>query len=130
MKKEGCEGRVLTYELQIKNPNFLVVRIKGKRTVDSIKDATKQIVEKCEENKITKVLVDVREFEERIKFSEIFDLASKDLPKITNNKINKVAIVDLEGFDFNKNFFENVARNRLHNIKIFTEYNDAVQWLS
>jgi len=120
----------LTYELQIKNPNFLVVRIKGKRTVDSIKDATKQIVEKCEENKITKVLVDVREFEERIKFSEIFDLASKDLPKITNNKINKVAIVDLEGFDFNKNFFENVARNRLHNIKIFTEYNDAVQWLS
>jgi hypothetical protein len=120
----------LTFELQIKNPNFLAIKIKGKRTVDSIKDVTKQIVEKCEENKITKVLVDVREFEERIKFSEIFDLASKDLPKITNNKINKVAIVDLEGFDFNKNFFENVARNRLHNVKIFTEYNDAVQWLS
>ncbi|KYK23484.1 hypothetical protein AYK24_07515 [Thermoplasmatales archaeon SG8-52-4] len=120
----------MTYELEIKKPSFLVIKIKGKRTVDSIKEVTKQIVEKCEDNKISKVLVDVREFEERIKFSEIFDLASKQLPKIINNKINKVAIVDLKGFDYNKNFFENVARNRSHDVKIFTEYNEAVQWLS
>jgi hypothetical protein len=120
----------LTYELEINKHNFLVVKVKGKRSVDSIKDVTKQIVDKCEDAKISKVLVDVREFKDRIKFSDIFDLTSKELPMIINSKINKVAIVDLEGFDFNKNFFENVARNRSHNVKIFTNYNDAVQWLS
>ena len=116
--------------MEIKKPNYLFVKVKGKRSVDSIKEATTQIVEKCNKHKCTKVLVDVRDFTERIYFSEIFDLVSKSLPEIINHKINKVAIVDIDGHDFNKQFFENVAINRGHNVKIFTDMNSALQWLS
>ena len=106
------------------------MKVKGKRTVESIKEATTQIVEKCNKHKCTKVLVDVRDFKERIFFSEIFDLVSKDLPDIIQHKINKVAIIDIEGHNFNKQFFENVAVNRGHNVKIFTDFNNAIQWFS
>ena len=86
----------------------------------------KKITEKCKKHKCSKVLVDVREFTERIYFSEIFDLVSKELPEIIKHRINKVAIVDVKGFNFNKQFFENVAINRGHNVKIFTDINNAI----
>ena len=81
------------------------MKVKGKRSVNSIKEATKQIVEKCTEHKCTKVLVDVRDFTNRISFSEIFNLVSKNLPNIINDKIKKLAIVDIKGHSFNKDFF-------------------------
>ena len=114
----------------MKKPNYLYVKVKGKRSVDSIKEATKQIAEKCDKLKCESALVDIREFKERINFSEIFELVAENLPKIINHKINKVAIVDMEGYNFNKQFFENVAINRGHNVKIFTDMNEAIQWLS
>ena len=106
------------------------MKVKGKRSANSIKEATKQIVEKCTKHKCTKVLVDVRDFTDRINFSEIFNLVSKNLPDLIDDKINKVAIVDIKGHSFNKDFFENVAINRGHNVKIFTDINNAIQWLS
>ena len=106
------------------------MKIKGKRNVSSIKDATRQIVEKCIKYKCSKVLIDVRDFTDWILFSEIFDLVSKDLPEIINHKISKVAIIDEEGFNFNKQFFERVAINRRHNVKIFKETDQALTWLS
>ena len=127
---KGCEGFTILYEMEVKKPDYLYVKVKGKRTKESIKKATEGIVEKCQENKCSKVLVDIRDFSERINITEIFDLASKELPEITMSKINKVAIVDNEGFNYNKNFFENVARNRGHNVKIFTNIDNAMQWLS
>jgi hypothetical protein len=57
-------------------------------------------------------------------------LVSKDLPDMINNRIKQVAVVDVEGHNFNKEFFENVAVNRVHNVKIFTDTNDAMEWLS
>jgi hypothetical protein len=127
---EGCEGLTIFYELEIKKPDYLFIKVKGERTVDSIKEVTKKIAEKCSKQKCMKVLIDVREFTERINFSDIFDLVARDLPNITKNKINKAAIVDIEGHNFNKEFFENVAVNRGHNVKIFTDINDAMDWLS
>jgi hypothetical protein len=57
-------------------------------------------------------------------------LVSKDLPDIIKHRINKVAIIDVKGHEFNKQFFENVAINRGHNVKIFTDITDAIHWLS
>ena len=119
----------MTYELEIKKDNnFLYATINGIRTVESIKRATKEICDECIKNQCSKVLIDVRTFKEHINILKIFDLASKNLPEIIKNKINKVAIVDLEIFD-NTMFFENVAVNRGHNVRIFTDVFDAKQWL-
>jgi len=74
-------------------------------------------------------LIDVRDFKKRVNASEIFSLASIELPDIIQQRIKKVAIVDLEGFEDKARFFEGVARFWEHNVKIFTDINNAVQWL-
>ena len=124
-------GFFMSYELEIKNlQDFLQVNIKGRKTKESVKEATTDICKACVKYKCSKVLIDIRGFEERIKDAiVIFNLASKELPEITRKKINKVAIIDNKDHDNNNRFFENVAVNRGHNVKIFTDEKEAINWL-
>ena len=76
----------ISYELEIKKEkNFVYVRVKGKKTVDSIKETTNRISETCDRYNFTKALVDIRDFTETLNMSEIFSLASTDLKKIINH---------------------------------------------
>ena len=109
--------------------DFLHAQVIGKRTSETIKEATKEICEACIKNQCSKVLVDVRDFTQRVNAPEIFSLASIELPDIIQHKITKVTIVDLEGFEDKTRFFEGVARFWGHNVQIFTDINNAVQWL-
>ncbi len=121
----------MSYKLEIKREkDFLYATLKGIRTSESIKNATREICEESIKNQYTKVLVDVRDFKEHISTWDSFDLASVELPDIIRKSIEKVAILDMEGFENGQDFFENVARNRGHNVQIFTDIIDAKQWLS
>lgn len=61
--------------------------------------------------------------------SEIFSLASTDLKKIINHRIDKVALlVENDNYD-KKQFFENVATYWGHNVKLFINIDDAKNWL-
>lgn len=120
----------MSYELQVKKEDhFLNVHVKGERDSESIKKVTKDILTKCNDNKCFSVFIDVRDFKNRIGTMEIFMLASTELPEIIKGKMEKVAIVDQKGFEEKMEFFENVARNRGHNVRIFTEYDEAVNWI-
>jgi hypothetical protein len=123
----------MSYEIEfIEENDYLHAIIKGFRNSDSIKHATRDICENCIKNKCTKALVDVRDIKEHIDVSEIFDLASFQLPEIIKRSINKVAILESEGNNIyieNSKFFENVATNRGHNVKIFSDISDAKKWL-
>ncbi|MFW9875330.1 MAG: STAS/SEC14 domain-containing protein [Candidatus Thorarchaeota archaeon] len=120
----------MSYELRVKKENdFLNIHIKGKRDLESIKKATSEILKKCVENKCSRVLIDVREFKNRIGTMEIFMLASSELPKIIKGKLEQVAIIDQKGFEDKIKFFEDVARNRGYYVKIFTEYDEAINWI-
>jgi len=125
------DGAYMSYKLEIiKEPNYLLTNIKGNRTTETVKEVTKEILEACIKYQYSKVLIDIREFSNRIgNTMNIFDLASQELPDIIQKKIKKVAIVDLEGFEEDKRFFETVALNRGHNVKIFTDLNKAQEWL-
>ena len=90
---------------------------------------TKEIGEACVKHQCSKILIDVRDFTERISTPEIFSLASTELSAIIQDKIKQVAIVDSEGFEGNIRFFENVATYWGHNVRIFTDINNAVKWL-
>jgi ribosome-interacting GTPase 1 len=121
----------MSYKLEIKREkDFLSAIVTGIRTSESIKNATREICENCIKNKYTKALVDVRDFKEHISTMNSFDLASVELPDIIRRSIKKVAILDLEEFEVDKKFFESVARYWGHNVRIFTDINDAKQWLS
>ena len=118
-------------KLEIKREkDFLFAIIKGIRTPESIKNATREICEKCIKNQYTKVLIDVRDFKQHIDSSKIFSLVSKELPEIIGESIKQAAILDMEGFEEDQTFFENVAKNRGHHVQIFTDIIDAKQWLS
>ena len=80
--------------MEIKKPDYLFVKIRGMRSVDTIKKGTEKIAEKWSKQKCSKLLVDIK------------------------------------GYDFNKEFFENIAVNRGHNVKIFTDVNNAIDCLS
>ena len=121
----------MSYKLEIiKEPNYLLTNIKGNRTTKTIKEVTKEILEACIKYQYSKILIDIREFSNRIgNTMNIFDLAANDLPEIIEKKIQQAAIVDLEGFEEDEKFFETVAQNRGHNVKIFTDLNKAQEWL-
>lgn len=120
----------MSYELKIKNKNnYLNATVQGQRNTESIKNVTKEICEMCIKNQHSKVLIDVRNFKEHIAVNEIRSLASIELPDIIKKKIKKVAIIDEKGSEDNQRCFENVARNLGHNVRIFTNINDAEQWL-
>lgn len=120
----------MAYELQIKvEDRIMNVHVRGERDYETIKKVTSEILMKCKENKCFRVLIDVRDFKNRIDTMEIFFLASADLPEIIKRKLEKVAIIDLKGFEEKIKFFEDVARNRGHNVRIFTEYDEAINWL-
>lgn len=120
----------MAYEIQVKlEKDFLNVHVKGERDSESIKKVTKDILTKCIDRKCFNVLIDVRDFKNRIGTLEIFMLASAELPEIIKGKLEKVAIVDQRGFEDKIKFFEDVARNRGHNVRMFTEYDEAINWI-
>jgi len=124
-------GVLMSCKLDIKKEkDFLYATIEGNRTFESIINATKEICEECIKNHCAKVLVDTRDFKGHVDTFESFNLASDKLPDIISKSIEKVAILDMEGFEKGQTFFENVARNRGHNVQIFTNVIDAKQWLS
>ena len=120
----------MSYELKIeKKDNYLNAIVQGQRNSESIKNVTKDIVEMCIKNQYSKVLIDVRDFKEHITVNEIQSLASVELPEIIQKKIKKVAIIDMKGIEESQRYFEDVARKLGHNVRIFSNTNDAEQWL-
>ena len=120
----------MTYKLDIKDEkDFLRIDVMGKRSKDSIKDVTEEIFEAFNAFEGKKLLIDVSKFEEHINIIDIFSLLTLDLPKIIKGKIDKVAIIEPGGNQDDKEFFENVAQNRGHNLKIFDTEEEALGWL-
>ena len=120
----------MSYELKIEEKdNYLNAIVQGQRNSESIKNVTKDIVEMCIKNQYSKVLIDVRDFKEHITVNEIQSLASVELPEIIQKKIKKVAIIDMKGIEESHRYFEDVARKLGHNVRIFSNTNDAEQWL-
>ena len=121
----------MSYKLKtMEKKDYLYANVEGNRTSESIKNVTRDICEMCVKNQFSKVLIDVRNFKENVELIKLYSLASIELPEIIQKRIKKVAIIDREGIEDNQRFFENVARNRGHNVRIFTDINDAEQWLS
>jgi hypothetical protein len=120
----------VVYDLDVREEkDYLRIDITGQRTKDTIKSVTKEIYEAFKTFKGKKILVDVSKFEEHINIIDIFSLLTSDLPNIIKGKIDKVAIIEPGGNEDDKQFFENVARNRGHNLKIFDTEEDALEWL-
>jgi hypothetical protein len=120
----------LAYALKIKDEKeYLRIDISGKRTKDTMKEVTKEIFEALEAFEGRKLLVDVSKFEEHMNIIDIFGLLTSDVPNAIKDTIDKVAIIEPGGNEDDKKFFEIVAQNKGHNLKIFNTEQEALQWL-
>ncbi len=121
----------MNYNLDIKNESdYVLATASGKRTRKNIAAIAQEIISACEQNHITRVLVDVRELDGHLNIFNSFMFIVTEFPKLRNRKvINKAVIVDLQKRGERLRFFERVARNRGYNIRLFTKFESAKSWI-
>ena len=94
--------------------------VMGKRCIDAM-------VEACSQVQISKALLDCRNMTGEIGIYDSFSVAEYGVKMI--RIISKIALVGREDQMLSDNFVENVAVNRGVNLKIFTDGDEAIDWL-
>ena len=92
----------------------------GKQCIDAM-------VEACRQDQLPKVLLDCRNMTGEIQLFDSFLVAEYGVKML--GIISKIALIGREDQMQHDNFVENVAVNRGVNLKIFTDADDAVDWL-
>ncbi|MDB4444042.1 hypothetical protein N9174_01735 [bacterium] len=121
----------MSYDLTIeKKGDVLWVTATGTRSLETVLAMSKDILAACVEEKVTKVLTDVRGLEGRLSTLDAYKLADQHFPKIQDRSVvTHNALVDLKEFEHNYRFFEDVAVNRGFTLRIFSDPDEAVEWL-
>ena len=121
----------MSYKLTIeKKGDILWVTATGARSMESVLAMSKDIMAACVENGVVKVLTDVRALEGRLSTMDSYEIPDKHFSKMRDpNVITQSAIVDLKEFEESYKFFENVAANRGYTLRIFSNPDEAAEWL-
>ena len=94
--------------------------VMGKQCIDAM-------VEACSQTQISKALLDCRNMTGEINIFSSFMVAEYGVKMI--GIISKTALVAREDQMLSDNFVENVAVNRGVNLKLFTDADEAIDWL-
>jgi hypothetical protein len=105
------------------------VRASGVRTRSTVTAMTMEIFDIALDNRLSKVLVDVRELKGRLGILDSYLLVTEVFDKLRGKGMRKAAIVDEQVSSFREWFLETVARNRGFNFRVFTDQEDALKWL-
>jgi hypothetical protein len=121
----------MPYDLILeKKGNVLWGTATGTRSLETVVAIAKQILAGCVKEKVTKVLIDVRALEGRLRTMEAYEIVDQFFPEIRDRSvITRSAVVDLKEFESSYRFFENLAANRSFTLRIFSDPNEAVEWL-
>jgi hypothetical protein len=109
--------------------SHLFARLSGIRTLESVQGATVEVFDSALTNGLSRVLVDVRAFEGRLGVLDIYILVTELFQSLRGKGIKKAAIVDRPQSGMREWFLETVAVNRSFNLRIFSEVEEARQWL-
>ena len=112
---------------------FIEAEYQGDIFFDEIKEAASQFAQLARENTCNKILSDFREANNKLTTAEIYGL-----PKLLYEKfwyqhaagapIWRALVVKKDLADFH--FFETISQNNALQTKVFTDMNEARQWLS
>jgi hypothetical protein len=128
---DGRMGATMSYRLTIeKKDDVLWVTAVGTRALEGVLAMTKDVLAALIENKVTKVLVDVRALEGRLRTMESYEIVDKRFPEFRDRSvITRCSIVDLKAFEHDYRFFENLPMNRGFDLRIFPDPDEALGWL-
>lgn len=121
----------MSYHLRIeKKGDVLWVTATGARSLETVLAMARDILAACAENKVAKVLTDVRALEGRLASMESYEVVTQHFPEIRDRHvITHNAIVDLKEFAGSYRFFEDLAANRGYALRIFSNPDAAIEWL-
>ena len=111
---------------QIKN-DFLRVELSGNYPLEKFKEISADIDKVIDENDISKVLVDLREFEGRF---GVFDGINHIENFREESKFLQFAILDIPDHKEKNDFFENASFNRGYKLLFFYNEDEAFKWLN
>lgn len=94
--------------------------VAGKQCVDAM-------VETCSQLQVSKALLDCRKMTGEIKILESFNVVTYGGKM--RGLLSKIALVGREDQMLPDNFVENVSVNRGVNLKLFTDVEEAIDWL-
>jgi len=111
---------------QMKN-DFLRVELSGNYPLEKFKEISADIDKVIDENDISKVLVDLREFEGRF---GVFDGINHIENFREESKFLQFAILDIPDHKEKNDFFENASFNRGYKLLFFYNEDEAFKWLN
>lgn len=108
--------------------SYLLVEFFGEFSVDAGKQCIDMMTDACEKNSQSRVLLDCRKMTGNMPVIDRFQVAEYGATK--HRQISRIALLNREEVMLPGNFVENVAVNRFMNMKIFTHFGDAEDWLT
>lgn len=121
----------MSYELEIvEKSGYVVAVLKGVRTPETLLAAAARTTTFCSERQISHLLIDLKGMTGRLDTLETFDIAGHELPrqKAVRRVLRSVILDHPENVE-RLRFFETVAINRGLNVKVFSDEDQAVEWL-
>ena len=110
--------------------DHLRVVARGKRTRESIVSIAEEIIDRCAQNGVDTVLVDVRELRGRLSVFDSLTVVRDDFAKLNPlGVLKRAGILDRLENRFRLRFFESVARRRGYNLRTFVDPEQANLWL-
>ena len=108
--------------------SFLLVEFFGKFSVEAGRQCIDRMVEASVKHGRPKVLLDCRRMTGVMQVLDRFEVA--EYGAATCYQLHQVALLGNKDMVLPDKFVENVAVNRGMNLKIFTDFDEAVLWLS
>ena len=123
----------MPYTIQYQEEGYIRLVYEGEARIDDLKDILARGAVLAREHNCLRILSDFRAMTLQLSLYSLYSVA--EIQKEVSQELNmplynfkRVVVVPQGNYHMFK-FFENVAVNRMHKIRIFTEYEDALQWL-
>ena len=113
-------------ELEDKD-DFVLIVYSGEFDMQSAKETIDRILQACSEKHCSTALLDCRNMTEIITTLDRFEAAIYG--QVIKDTVSRMAVVGPPGLVLLVHFFENVARNRGLNMRVFLDMDKAVGWL-
>ncbi len=117
----------MSYTINYKiSGDFLKVELSGSYPLEKFKEISKDIDKVVDENRIGRIMVDLRNFKDRF---GVFDGLGHIEKFRDESKLLRYAILDDIANKEKNDFFENASFNRGFNLLFFYEEEQAKKWL-
>ncbi len=128
-----CGDILMSYTFSYEEPGYIKLLYEGDADLGDLREVITQGVSLAVKQNCFRVLSDFRLMRLHLSAMDIFSIPAKQILQaqemnVQYFKYKRTMVVPAADFESYK-FFENVAVNRSHNIKVFTDFDEALAWL-